>query len=178
MTFELVDAKLWHCGQMARMARDGHAVTMMGISQHHELRLAFQQSPYKKSWLIDGKLAAIGGVIGPTIAAHGIIWLTFSNLVSRYPVAATKLMRKELAEIMVVKRLLYCTIIDGDQASERFATFLGFVPASKERELSTPALSRHGRREIIRELTEDEHLLVPTGKGFVRMMAYRDVEAA
>src|ERR1035437_6577661 len=128
--FEIVEAKAWHCGAMSRILRLEHqkAVAMIGLNSHREIRAAFGDSIFRKAWLIDGKLAALGGVTGPAISPFGMVWLTFSNAAMKYPMAIIKETRRQISEIMLVKRLLGCTIAECDETSERFAIFLGFVP--------------------------------------------------
>ena len=176
--FELVEAKAWHCGAMSRILRLEHqkAVAMIGLNSHRELRAAFDDSIFRKAWLIDGKLAAIGGVTGPAISSYGLVWLTFSNQATKYPLAIIKMVRGQLDEIMRIKRLLVSSVLEGDEASERFAIFFGFVPAT-EKDFVSPAYSRFGRIEVARKLREIDEARKPLGMGYVRVMAYRQLEA-
>jgi hypothetical protein len=175
--FEIVEGKAWHCGAMSRLLRLEHqkAVAMIGLNSHRELRAAFDDSSFRRAWLIDGKLAALGGVTGPAIASAGLVWLAFTNAATKYPLAIIKESRRQIAEIMQVKRHLVCTIVEGDEASERFATFLGFVPAAGEYLL--PAHTRYGRKEVARKLREIEEIRKPLGMGYVKLLAYRQIEA-
>ena len=148
---------------------------MIGLDNHRELRAAFDESSFRRAWLIDGKLAGIGGVCGPAASAYGMIWVAFSKEATRYPLQIIKLMRAHLAELMETHNVLFCTIVDGDEASARFAIFLGFVPGTEGR-YSLPAISRHGRKELAREFAELEHIQVPNGTARFRMMSYRPME--
>jgi len=176
--FELVEAKAWHCGAMSRILRLEHqtAVAMIGLNSHRELRAAFDDSIYRKAWFIDGRLAAIGGVTGSALSSSGVIWLAFAGIATKYPLAVTKLMKGQIERIMQTRHLLITTILDGDKASERFAIFLGFVPATNG-DYVLPASSRFGRKEIARQLSEAEDIRVPVGTGYARVMAYRRIEA-
>jgi hypothetical protein len=177
--FEIVEAKAWHCGAMSRALRMEHqkAVAMIGFNSHREIRAAFDDSSFRKAWLIDGKLAAIGGVTGPALASSGFVWLAFTNAATKYPMAIIKEARRQIAEIMVVKRHLACTILEGDEASARLAIFLGFVPATSDGYV-LPAHSRYGRKEVARQLKEIDEIRKPLGMGYVTIMAYRQIEAA
>jgi hypothetical protein len=164
---------------MSRMLRTEHqqAVAMIGLNSHKELRKAFDESIYRKAWLIDGKLAAIGGITGPVLAAFGAVWLAFSSEATKYPLAMVKLMRNQLDEIMLVKRLLVTPMLEGDTAAERFAIFLGFVPATEDGKYFYPsAVSRYGRKEVARQLKEIQDR-VPLGTGYAKVMQYRQIEA-
>jgi hypothetical protein len=177
-TFEIVEAKAWHCGAMSRALRLEHqkAVAMIGLNSHRELRGMFDESIFRKAWLIDGRLAAVGGVTGPQVSSYGIVWLAFSSAATKYPMAMVKEARRQIEFIMQTKRLLISSILDGDDASERFAIFLGFVPA-KEVDHTLPAETRYGRIEIARKLKEIEEVRVPLGTGYVKLMAYRHLGA-
>jgi hypothetical protein len=172
--FEVVEAKPWHCGAMVRLLRREHqrAVAMVGLNSHRELRGAFDDSIFRRSWFINGKLAAIGGVTGPALSSYGVIWLAFSEAATRYPLAIVKEMRRQIAEIMRTKRLLICSILEGDEAAERLAIFLGFVPQA-EGGYILPASSRFGRLEVARHLKDAERLRLPTG-GYTRLMSYKE----
>lgn len=176
--FEIVEAKAWHCGAMSRLLRLEHqkAVAMIGLNSHRELRGMFDDSTFRKAWFIDGKLSAVGGVTGPALSSYGIVWLAFSNAATKYPMAIIKESRRQIAEIMQTKRLLICTLVEGDEASERLAIFLGFVPA-RSNDSVYPAESRFGRKEVARQLKEIEEARVPLGTGYVKMMEYRLLEA-
>jgi hypothetical protein len=88
----------------------------------------------------------------------------------------TKEARRQIDLIMQTKHHLISSIIEGDQASERFAIFLGFVPASAVDNI-LPAESRFGRTEVARQLKEIEEVRVPLGTGYVKLMAYRHLGA-
>ncbi len=176
--FEIVEAKPYHCGQMARILRIEHqkAVAMIGIDSHRELRGRFDDSTFRKAWLIDGKLAALGGVTGSRLTSIGYIWLAFSSTATKYPVEIVKESRRQLAAIMTVKRRIYTTILDGDTAAKRFAIFLGFVPADDE--MQQPATSRFGRVELSRRFDVNEEARIQVGKGYAVAMCYQQQEAA
>lgn len=174
--FTIIDARPWHCGAMVRLLRIEHqkAIARLGINSHRELRERFDASAFRRAWLIDGRLAALGGVTGPQAAAVGQIWLALSNEAMRYPLAIVKEARCQITEIMSVKRVIATTILDGDETSKRFAIFLGFVPSDAEAE--APAVSRYGRRELYRRLDTSHAARVPVGIGYAVAMTY--LEAA
>ena len=106
-----------------------------------------------------------------------MVWLAVSRHARKYPLEMIKEARRQIAEIMRVKRLLVCTILDGDLASERFAIFLGFVP-KKDDEFLNPAETRYGRRDMARQLREIDEARVPLGSGYVRVMQLSQLAAA
>lgn len=128
--FTITEAKAFHCGQMCRLLRHEHrqALALIGVNSHQELTARFEQSSFRRSWMIDGKLAALGGVTGSPLSSEGFVWLAVSNAATKYPKAIVREARKQLAEIMQTKRELMTAIIDDDETSKRFALFMGFVP--------------------------------------------------
>jgi hypothetical protein len=167
MKFEVIEGKERHCGQISRLLRVGHreVVARFGVDTHRELRARFDDSAFRRAWMIDGQLAALGGVTGPILASTGFLWLAVSNKAMEYPVAMVREARKQLDQICVIKHEIVTTLMDGDEESKRFAVFLGFVPEGME-----PASSRFGRRIISQHIGEIPRVPIGTGCGVI--MAY------
>lgn len=176
-TFRVIEAKAWHCGQMARLLRSEHAqaIAMIGIDSHRELRDKFDLSSFRRAWLIDGSLAGLGGVTGARLAAEGFVWLALSNAAMKYPIAIAKEARQQLDEIMETKRELVTTILDGDESSKRFAAFLGLFPADAY-PYSPQVMSRYGRKQILEAFKQTESRIA-FGRGVSTVVSYR-LEAA
>lgn len=176
MNLVVIEAKRHHCGQMARILRIEHqaAVARLGIDTHRELVARFGESAFRRAWLRDGRLIALGGVTGSALATAGYVWLAMSIEAARLPMAAVREARKQLDEIMAVKRTLVTSILDGDDAAMRFAVFLGFVPADEPDAL--PAASRAGRRELARRSERSDTARLPIGSGSAVTMSYQHVE--
>ena len=176
--FKIVEGRPYHCGQMARILRldQQKAIAVIGMSTHHEMRDKFDQSTFRKAWLINGRLAAVGGVVGSRLSAFGLVWLAMSNEAMKYPLAVVKEARRQLAEAMETRQMLVTNILDGDEAAKRFAVFLGFVPYDENESL--PASSIHGRRDMKRKIDESILARTPLGNGFAVTMTYRQHEAA
>lgn len=174
--FEIVDAKPWHCGQMCRLLRVEHhrSLAMIGADVHRELRARFDESSYRKAWLIDGRLAALGGMTGTAMSAHGLIWMALSHDAMRFPLAVVKEARRQIDMMMMVRRELATMILGGDETSRRFAVFLGF----RVDDQAVPAFSKQGRRALLRHIDSDPDLRIPLGKGYAIGMGYKLHEAA
>jgi len=127
-TFEIVQGKRRHCGEMARRLRaeQSEAAIRLGTGIHRRLVEVFDQSSFCRAWLIDGRLAGLGGVQGPMASATGEIWLALTEDACRYPIAMVKQARRTLNEIMQLKRYIVTAIFASDAASMRFASCLGF----------------------------------------------------
>lgn len=132
-TFEIIPARAHHCGQMARRLRHKHAeaVALMGMDSHREIRRCFDASPFRRAWLIDGKLGALGGIAGNNISTRGFVWLAVAQDAVRYPKAMVREARRQLAEIMSTRFELTTIIAEHDEASKRFALAIGFVPTHR-----------------------------------------------
>lgn len=138
-SFTLTEAKPYHCGQMIRLLRRAHknALIALGVDQHRQLRTCFDGSAMRKAWLIDGKLAALGGVLGTQMSAAGYIWLAVSEQATDYPMALVHMVKTELNAVMQTKRLLIATVFEDDKASARFAEAMGFTLEKRNADHST-----------------------------------------
>lgn len=176
--FQIVEARRHHCGQMARLLRLEHqqAVARLGINSHRELVARFGESAFRRAWLLDGRLIALGGVTGTALSVSGYIWMALSGEAKRFPLETVREARRQLDQIMLVKRLLVTSILDGDEAAKRFAIFLGFVLADQP---DMPcAISRLGRRDLAQRFEKNEDARLPIGTGSAVAMSYRHEERA
>ncbi len=132
--YEIVEARLQHCGQMVRLMRreQREAIGRAGYDPHRELRARFDKSAIRRALLIDGHLAALGGVMGTLLAPHGFVWLVLSEEACRHPLALVRIARRELACVMATYRELATIVLADDAAARRFAIFLGFHVAEDE----------------------------------------------
>ena len=126
--FEIVQAKRYHCGEIARRLRveQKEAVIRAGDEAHRRLVQVFDESSWCRAWLADRKLVGLGGIRGPLSSATGEIWLALSADACRFPVEMIKEARRQLREILQVKRQIVTAIAESDSASMRFGLHLGF----------------------------------------------------
>lgn len=131
--YQIVEGKLHHCGQMARALRlrYRHEFEALGLNVHRELRAEFSQSYFCRAWLVDGKLAALGGVSGTQLSSAGKVWLALAQDVTKRHFAIVREAMRQLDDIMQSKTVLTARILPGDEAARRFARFLGFRPAAE-----------------------------------------------
>jgi hypothetical protein len=127
-TFGVTEAKIWHCGQIIRRLREEHrhAAAWIGLNSHREIRGRFEASIFRRSYFIDGHLIGIGGVEGPQLSTDGLVWLALTSEAAEHPIAVAREARRQLAEIMILKRTLSTTLIPTDKTALRFALRLGF----------------------------------------------------
>ena len=126
--FEIIPARPWHCGQIARLIRSEECEAMIaaGLDPHEEIRNAFDNTMRPKAWLIDGRLAALGGVAGNTLSFHAFLWLALAEFAGKYPVAVVKEARRQIALAVVPGMPPATALLYGDEKALRFARFLGF----------------------------------------------------
>lgn len=167
--FQIIEAKMHHCGKMVRRLRSEHArlIGELGVDPHRELTNIFYASSYRRAWLIDGELAALGGVAGAMASPNGYVWLAVSELALKYPVAMVKEARRQLEQILTTRSRLTTILIGDDAAARRFAIFLGFRVASK----GGATLSRLARRDVDL-LSNTVDVWRPYGRGHVIDMHY------
>lgn len=163
--FEIVEAHAFHCGQMVRKLRTEHqsAIAKLGVNTHRELRRAFDDSSYRRALLMDGQLAGLGGVTGPAMAGTGTIWVAITQEATRYPQHIVRIMRRQLAEVMVVKRELTTFILSADGVSLRFARFIGFetirdFPIEIDESKMVPMVIRSQRKIAYNQPAEQAYL--------------------
>jgi hypothetical protein len=175
-SFAIVDAKPWHCGRMIRLLRAEHALALaaIGLDGHRELRRRFDESPsFRRAWLIDGNLAALGGVTGTALSTSGVVWLALARPALGYPRAVVREARRQIDAMMAMRRTLIATILDGDETSRRFAAFMGFHAAPWPHGAAT----RYGRREVLRRFDDEEAERVEIGTGSAVVARYTGREA-
>ena len=173
-TFETRDAKLYDIGRMARRLRAGHqmSIARVGCNTHRELRECFYRSAsLRKAWLVDGELAAIYGAIGTLVSPYIYSWAAFTPLAMKYPVATIKEFRRVLDdEAMVLHNEILTTVIGGDEASLRFAIFLGYHCEHGGR--GEPAYTRMGRRDLMDYIKNNPDIRRPIGDGYAIALGY------
>lgn len=171
--FCIVEGKAYHCGMMARRLREEQfdAMSRAGLDTHREMRTLFDNSSFRKAWLIDGQLAALGGVTGSPIETTGCVWVAISKLAQRYPIAMIREARRQLEVATATRSMLVTTLLPDDDQSLRLAVFLGFHAGWDGR--GAPALSRFSRRDLISYLREAPDVRIPLRDGYAMAVAYR-----
>lgn len=172
--FQVIEASARHCGQMSRLLRDEHrdAIARVGVNTHRELRASFDDSYFRRAWLIDGKLAGLGGVRGTTLSPLGFVWLTLSNEALKYPLEIVREARWQMRFVLTTKTEVYTTILDHDETAKRFAVFMGFHVADEGP--GACAWSRDGRQRLVKYISGEYPRRVPFGDSHVVAMGYHE----
>ena len=132
--FAVIEASRRHCGQIARKLRAEHEAgsrSVIKFGTHEGISVAFLMSSANRAWMIDGRLAAVGGIITTFASSDGVIWLAVAQEATRYPKAMLKTAREWLTIFGENKRTLRITVILADKPSVRFAEHLGFYPTGE-----------------------------------------------
>lgn len=172
MKVEIVDAKRWHVGAIMHRLRHEHALALdrVGEDAHREFRTVFDDSAFKKALLIDGRLAAVGGVHGTLAESTGYAWIAISQGATKYPLTLVREVRRQLELLGAMKQELATTIIGGDEAAKRFAIFLGFHV--EHGGMGEPAFSKPGRKRLSEHLDTTPDIRIPWKKGYVIPMGF------
>ena len=128
--FETIPAKRSHCSQMACRMRDDHreAIIGLGLDPFQEIAMAFDQTPNPTAWLINNKLAALGGVAGPPLLCPlGFAWLVVAEHAIRFRHPFVKVVKQQLDAVQKLHPILVTPLCPADKKSLRFAAFLGFA---------------------------------------------------
>lgn len=175
-TFETVEQKRHHIGRIAHHLSRSHAraIAEIGEEAHPMLLNCHRSSIYRKTWLINGKPEAIGGIISTMASAYGLVWLAFTEESTKYPVALVKEILKQREIVMAFKREIATTILANDPEGQRFAVAMGFH-VSHDGGPGERATSRQAARELIKYLqTDGAHRIPVNGRGHVIAMGYHE----
>lgn len=170
---EIVDAKRYMCGRIARQLRHEHlsATMRIGKDAHRGLREVYDRSFYRKAAVLDGDLAGMWGAMGNLMSPSTFVWMAITERATRYPLAVTKIARTEMTTILGFgKQELTTTIIAGDAAAKRLAVFLGWHVTDEGQGAS--AESRYGRKRLTEFLDTETDLLRPFGGGHAIVLGW------
>lgn len=132
--FEVVEARRHHVGQIVRRMRvaQRQAFLSLGLGDpHRELSTVYETSGFRRAWMADGRLAALGGVCGSMISPDGFVWLVFAEEATNHPRQIVLEVIRQLKVLLETYRELTTNILPADEKSWRFAEFLGFRPVRR-----------------------------------------------
>lgn len=126
--FLLREARWSDCGAMARKVCAGRwlCYSQAGIDMRSQLRLLWGMSLVRKSWFIDGRIAAMGGLTGTLLSRTGKIWMVVAPEAEEHRFAFLREAMGNLDAIARAKRELHVSIAETDGTALRFAQWMGF----------------------------------------------------
>lgn len=128
-TFEIHSLSYYDLKRITRILRKEQLKLILNLNKnpYSDLCIYANQSFYTKSWKINGKLAAIGGVTGSILSSEGFAWLALTEESLKFPIAIIKEIKIQLNNIMVNKNKINAYVFINDNAAQKFAEFFGFI---------------------------------------------------
>lgn len=122
--------RLGHALRAARLVRPELQI----LARQHGLDLRrlfadyWRRSAESWVWLINGKMAAVGGWIGPTLGRNAEVWVTVLPLAQRHWREFVRLMLAGIERLVESGKRLVAHVEEADAVAVRFARFCGFRP--------------------------------------------------
>lgn len=130
-SYQIIAASIRHVRPMSECMRAAPALDGYGFNPRAALRRAFRSSSHCRTALVDGRPAAMWGVIGTLLGDSAYVWLVLSKQIRRMPVAIVREAKAELARVMENRSEVKATVLPDDVEAVRFAGFLGFRPEGR-----------------------------------------------
>jgi hypothetical protein len=173
-SYEIVEARLHHCGQMARMMRPQQraAIIAAGFDPHRVMCERFRESSIRRAWLIDGRLAGIGGVTGTLLSPFGSVWVVPADWACReHPIALARVAARELDRIMQTHSEVATVLVGDDEPARRLAVFLGFHVGHDRARIGS---NRDHRHAVIDRIASEPTLRIPIGDSYAIPLGYHE----
>lgn len=98
--WQIVDADPCHLRALARTLRSADAAEVAAYGSGSAMKViwhSWKRSTIRKTVLVDGEVAAVGGVVGSLMGGKGMPWLLTSPAIERMPVTFARELRREVA---------------------------------------------------------------------------------
>ena len=115
-SFETIPPNRSDCSEITcRMRGDQpEAIAGSGWIRTHEITQAFDETPHPTAWLIDGELAAMGGVRAPPgLCPLGIVWLVVAEHAVRFRCALVREIGRQLESCVQLHPILVSAALSG-----------------------------------------------------------------
>ena len=134
LNYQIVPASIRHVRPMCRQMRAAAVIATQAfdVDPRAALHRAFVASNYCRTALIDGKVAAMWGIVAPVLSDRATVWLVLAESTGRFPLAIVREAHNELQKAMESYSYIAMTVVPDDEASVRFARFLGFQATDGE----------------------------------------------
>lgn len=163
MIYEVVPGKITHVRPMARKLRQAASINIgaYGYDPRRVLHDAFVTSHYCRTALIDGEPEAMWGLKGPLVSEAAVVWLVLSERATSMPQLIVSEAKFHLAQMGAEYSELATTVLPDDEASIRFAAFLGFHDHHNEEQVKMT----HKQRAA--QLRHNPRHRIPMGDSYV-----------
>lgn len=107
--------------------QDRLEMTCLGLDPRTVLRASYRNSILRRSYFVDGELAAVSGLGGELMADIGAPWLMTTPVVERVPVTFVKIAREAVAEMLCHRIRLENVVAASYAGACRLLEVLGFT---------------------------------------------------
>ena len=97
-----------------------------GMDMRAQLRMLWGLSVIRKSWLIDGRMAAMGGMTGSLLSRAGKIWMVVAPEAERHRFAFLREAMANLDAVAQGRHEIHVQVAESDGTALRFAKWMGF----------------------------------------------------
>lgn len=108
-------------------AADRAEVEAIGVSPRHAIRRSYRAAILRRTYLVDGGIAAMSGLCGAMLSDIGEPYLMTSPLAAAHPVAFVKLARQAVAEMLAHRARLQGHVAASYRGACRLLEVLGFT---------------------------------------------------
>lgn len=131
---EIVEATREHVQVLRSRLRADDALEMTAIGEDPGACLwhSWRGSPYRRTALVDGAVAAMWGVHGDMLAETGIPWLLTAPVVETLPVSMLKVGRRETGFMSELYPYLENQVMASYRRAVRFIRMMGFTVEAPE----------------------------------------------
>ena len=125
---EVIECLPAHLTGLAAMLRpdDLAEVTATGLSARSALWRSYRASHIRRTFIVDGTLAAVGGCSGSLLSPVGCPWMLTSPMVERVPLSFVKEARREMDRMLEVHPVLANFVAARYTRAIRLLELLGF----------------------------------------------------
>jgi hypothetical protein len=125
----IVDATVEHVRSLGGRLRteDALEITSLGETPRSALWHSFRGSPFRRTVLVDGKVAGMWGVHGDLMGERGTPWFLTAPEIERIPVFVVKQGRQEVARMLRIYPHLSNYVLASYCRAVRFISLLGFT---------------------------------------------------
>lgn len=131
MRYEVMRSSVLHVKPIAADLRVAlcSSVATFGERPRLALRRALNASIYARTAMLDGKPAAMWGMVGTLMSDRASAWLALTETALRHPVLIVREARRELAIMAASAGQLFTNIARDDERALALARNLGFQPS-------------------------------------------------
>jgi hypothetical protein len=135
---EVIECLPKHLTEMGAFLRaeDVAEVEAMGMSPRKALWTSYRASHFRRSYVVGGKIAAIGGCGGSLLSPIGSPWLLTTPLVEADPVSFAREARRQVRGLLEIHPTLRNYVDARYSKAIGFLELIGFTVGGDERQIN------------------------------------------